>query len=333
MLHRTRVVLAFFLAVPAVLLADDVVRVKGSTIGYRGEIVRWDDRGLVMKTGPSQQLKEFTRDQIDRVDTKWPQGFDAGKAALTKGDFNEAVLQLRSALRDEQRNWAKDMIKGYLLQGVDGQGDLDATAELFVEIAPGRRDAGVMAYAPLRWTNDAPVSEQQRTAARSWLMKQDDPVVKLLAANWLIDGPDRDRAATVIERLVTDPDSRVRPVARAMLMREQLRKNPEAVTKEDVADYKTEVSQLPNSVRLGPQFVLGMAHDAVGEPIDAALAYLYIPFVISGPADLQAEALERAAAACRKAKLNQDAAKIAAELQNSFPTSAAAKRLKQPKGR
>src|SRR5688572_33401375 len=107
MLMHSSAVISF--AVLLTLPTDDVVRIKGSTISYRGEIVRWDEAGVALKWGRNQEVKEFSRDQIDRVETKWPAGFDAGKAALAKGDFNEASVQLRNAVRVETRPWAQDM--------------------------------------------------------------------------------------------------------------------------------------------------------------------------------------------------------------------------------
>jgi hypothetical protein len=320
-----------FFALVSSALADDGVKPKGSSIVYRGEIVRYDERGVTLKWGPSGQLKEFSRDQIERIDTKWPPGFEEGKAALTGGDFASAATQLRTAVREEKRTWAQDFCRSFLLQALDGQGDVEGAAEVFVDLAPHRNDVGIMAYAPFRWIKDPPLSEQRRTMARAWLLHNEEPLVKLLAANWLIDS-DRPKALTALEKLLTDPDGRVRPIARAMLLREQIEKDPKAVAKEDLAEFRVEVERLPKPVRVGPQYVLGLAYEAAGDPIDAALAFLYIPFVTYGPPELQADALERAAKACRKANLKGDAAKIEAELRKKFPASAAASRVKRKTG-
>jgi hypothetical protein len=321
---------AFFLSIPLLLVAaavaDDGVKPKGSSIVYRGEIVRYDERGLTLKWGPRQELKEFAPDQIDRIETKWPDGFDAGKAALAKGRFTEATVDLQRSLREEKRPWAQDMIKGLLLRALDGQGDSDAAAEVFVDLVPNRSDAAIMAYAPFRWTKGSP-SEQRLTAARAWLRQNDHSVVSLLAANWLID-VEKERATAALQKLVTDPDSRVRPIARALLLRERLRKNPKSITKDELTEFRGEVERLSPPVRFGPQYVLALAYEANGDPVEAALAFLYVPYVTSGPPDLQAECLERAAAACERAGLKGDSAKLRAELQQRFPASAAAKRTK-----
>lgn len=312
-------------------IPDDGVKPKGSSIVYRGEIVRYDERGVTLKWGPSQQLKEFSHDQVERIDTKWPLGFEEGKAALARGDFASAASQLRTAVREEKRPWAQDFCRGYLLRALDGQGDVEGAAEVFVDLAPNRRDVGIMAFAPFRWIKEPPLSEQRRTMARAWLLHNEEPLVKLLAANWLIDS-DRPKAQAALEKLLTDPDGRVRPIARAMLLREQIEKNPKVLAKEDLVEFRAEVERLPNPVRVGPQYVLGLAYEAAGEPIDAALAFLYIPFVTFGPPELQADALERAAKACRKANLKGDAAKIESELRKKFPASAAASRVKRNAG-
>lgn len=320
---------SFFLAV-APAIADDGVKPKGSSITYRGEIVRYDERGVSIKWGPSQQIKEFAPDQIEKIDTKWADGFESGKTALSKGEFAQAVSQLRSAVTEEKRPWAQNLYKGFLLRALDGQGNVDGAAEVFIELAPNRSDAGIMAYAPFRWIKDAPLSEERRTAARSWLLHNDEPIVKLLAANWLID-TDPAQAKAALEKLSTDPDNRVRPIARAMLLRERLIKKPKSIGKEELSDFKIEVERLPNPVRVGPQYILALVQEAIGDPIDAAFAFLYIPYVTSGPPELQADALERAANACRRANFNLDAAKIEAELKKKFPETSAAKRVKPAK--
>src|SRR4029079_6078612 len=102
---------------------------------------------------------------------------------------------------------------------------------------------------------------------------------------------------------------------------------------EDLAEFNAEVDKLPKAVRVGPQYVLGLIYEAKGDPVDAALAFLYVPYVTAGPPELQADALERAAQACRRANLKSDAARIEAELQKKFPASSAAKRVKQGSAR
>jgi len=317
---RAILLFGFLLFFASPSLSDDVVRVKGSTIAYRGEILRNDERGVTMKLAPRGELKEFAREQIERIDTRYPAAMDAGRTALSKGDFADAVPNLRSALREETRPWAQDQIKGLLLKALDGQGDVEGAADVFVELAPNRSDAGIMAYAPFRWVKEAAPADHRRAAARAWLLHNEEPVVRLLAANWLLE-TDAAQAKSALERLATDPDSRVRPIARAMLLRERLLKNAKSISKDDLAEFRSEVEKLPNAVRVGPQYVLALAYEANGDPIDAALAFLYVPFVTGGPPDVQADALDRASKACLKAGLKNDAAKLDAELRKRFPSA------------
>src|SRR5262245_45951147 len=137
---RSPLFVASLFALNLSAVADDGVKPKGSTITYRGEIVRNDQSGGTLKWGRGGQLKEFAHDQFDRIDTNWPDGFESGKAALSKGQFPQAATSLRSALREEKRPWAQDLCRGLLLRALDGQGDVDGAAEVFVELAPSRSD-------------------------------------------------------------------------------------------------------------------------------------------------------------------------------------------------
>jgi tetratricopeptide (TPR) repeat protein len=304
------------------------VKLKGSRIIYRGVILRYDDRGVSIRWMPRGEVKEFALDEVEEVMANWPEGYPKGKKLLEEGNYSEAAAELRAALAGEERVWAQEHMRNDLLRALRALGDVEGTADMFVKAISYRRDAAIMAYAPLRWVPGPPLTPRQLSAARTWMLAGDDPPVRLLGANWLMQGDEREKAKAVLESLRTDPDGRVRPLARAMLIADLLRANPKALSKEDLAEFRQEVVGLPNAVRIGPQFVLATAYERAGESTKAAFAYLTVPYVLGGPPELQAEALRRAATCSRSASMPEDAARLEAELLKRFPETSAARALK-----
>jgi hypothetical protein len=309
--------------------AHDIVKLKGSRISYRGTILKFDEEGITLKWMPRGDIKDFSHADIEEVRTQWAPGYEEGKKAIDAGEYQKGVGLLKSALTNENRTWAKDLIRSEMLRGLQAIGDLNGSASIFVEVASVRKDAAILAFAPIRWMKGEPLSENQHRLAKAWVLHGEAAPVKLLGANWLLSSPDRDLAKQELTKLVTDPDSRIRPLARAILLTDQLEHEPARISSETLLQFKRDVAGLPASIRMGPQYVLATAYEKAELWSQAALAYLYVPFVSGGPPEIQADALLRGAVCTEKAGFQSDARIIFSELAERFPKSTAFRKAQQ----
>jgi tetratricopeptide (TPR) repeat protein len=174
-----------------------------------------------------------------------------------------------------------------------------------------------MTLAPLIWSPEEKADDAALTAARRWLGDAERPLAQLVAASWLLGTNDESRAVAVLERLQTDRQQRIGWLARAQLWRMRLR----TATANDIDRYQGLVEKMPLAIRAGPQYVLGLALEQSGRPTEAALAYLWVPFVYDRHWRLADDALFRAAATTAQAGFADDARSLYRTLVREYPTS------------
>jgi hypothetical protein len=113
------------------------------------------------------------------------------------------------------------------------------------------------------------------------------------------------------------------------LLRTKLESKPIPLTKEDVVEFRAEVERLPAALRIGPQYILGLALEKFGTPTEASFAFLKVRFLLGGPPEMQADAVFRAAQSAERAGMDSDAKKLFRYLGQHFPASAAAAAAKK----
>ncbi|HVJ82345.1 MAG TPA: hypothetical protein VNC50_14850 [Planctomycetia bacterium] len=330
MRHPPRYFAALILSLVAAAsaAAQDAVRIKQSGL-YRGEIVQYDDQIIKIRLGTGDRTIDFPVEKIETVQTMRLPAQLAAEAALQRSDWQTAAREFRSALSQEKRAWAQQRMQADLVRVYASLGDENAMVETFLEISPHRRDPEILSQMPIRWTLEPPPTAEELARAKSWSEKAKDGAGALIAASWLIDGPESDAARQLLGRLATDVDERVRIIARALQVRERLRRSPNSVKPADLAELRADAAQAAGPLRAGPQFLLAAATEKSAAPADAALAYLKVAFVYGAKGDLAAEALYRGAVAAERGGLQPDAGRLYQELAKSHPSSAAAARAKK----
>lgn len=302
---------AWILASAIPSFAFDEVKLKnGQTL--RGALLRYDERGIALRLDSGRVLS-YPMSKVDKVGAKLSDAHEAAEQALKERRYDEAVDQFRRAQQRENRAWALSRIESGLVRALGNAGKLAEAGEAFLAIAAGRNDAEVMVLAPLIWLPDHKPGPEAVRQARQWL-QDERPIARLLAGSWLLETSDGEFAQKVLEQLATSPEQRVGWLARAQLWRTSPSQDADEIER-----FRVLIDKMPEAIRSGPQFMLGRAYQQTGRHVDAALAYLWVPFVYAPESDLAAEATLKAAESAQKAGLADDATKLFQELIDKLP--------------
>jgi tetratricopeptide (TPR) repeat protein len=251
--------------------------------------------------------------KVESVGAKLSDAHEMAEQALLERRYGQAVAQFRRADKSENRPWARARIESGLVRALGSDGKLAEAGEAFLNIAGGRDDAEVMVLAPLIWLPDHKPQLEAFRQARQWL-QDERALARLLAASWLFQTPEGEIAQKVLEQLATDPQQRVSWLARAQLWR-----SSENRTADEIERFGALIDKMPEPIRAGPQFMLARAYQQAGKHVDAALAYLWIPFVYAPDSELAVESTLLAAQASRRAGLTADAEKLFREVIAKHP--------------
>lgn len=299
--------------------AEDLVKLKnGQTI--RGTLQRHDERGVLIRDINGVEL-EYRAEQVGSVEAPLDPAHVSADESLASGNHARAVADYQRALGSEQRPWAASRIRAGLVRALRGEGRMLEAGRVFLDLARQRADPEVMVLAPLIWLPGEAVNAEALAAGRAWLDQPENAVAGLLAGSWLLETPERARAAAVLDRLEKERDARVSMMASVQRWRIRV----DQASPDEVAALRQLVESMPSAVRGGAYHVLGRAYAKAGQPAEAALAFLWVPLVYDSSGNLAADALLQAARASRQAGFDADAAKLTQELIRRFPGSRWAK--------
>jgi tetratricopeptide (TPR) repeat protein len=302
----------------ASVLAEDIVELYGTgrvgVVTVKGDLVRHDERGVILRTGNRDQRYEPER--IKSVKTKFLYEHEKGEEALRKQDHARAVTLFNQALQTENRVWAVSRIRAGLIRALTATGAIVKAGEEFLQLSADETEPEIMALAPLIWSTAPELNDADRQTALRWLGDANRPIRSLLAASWLLESGQRAGARDALRKLETSDD----PRGLAWLARAQsLRLADEKTDAADLRRFEDLLLRIPPSVRNGPRFALAGALERRGDHAGAAITWLWIPFVHGKDSDLAPEALVRAGSAAAKAGLVQDADRLFAEAVTKYP--------------
>ncbi len=173
-----------------------------------------------------------------------------------------------------------------------------------------------MVYAPLAWKIGHKPNEAEAAQAKRWILDAEKPIEQLIAASWLLEVDETNRAEKVLDQMETVSDSRgLGWLARGQ--RYRLAEN--ARSSDHIKQLEALLERTPRQFRSGTQLVYGQCLDRLNRPADAAIAFLWIPFVYQKSPRHNPEALLLAAQSAKKAKMNQDAEKLFKQVIADFP--------------
>ncbi|MFH5806783.1 tol-pal system YbgF family protein, partial [Alienimonas sp. DA493] len=286
------VVLAAVLAATAA--AEDVVTVRTEDGGRRdavGEVVAYDSNLLSLRA-PTGALLDFPAGDVVKVTTPRLPDHLAGLRAWAERDAAAAREKLAAALEQEPREWVRREILAALITADLAAADRASAGGRFLALY--RSDPGAterLGLMPVPW-GDRPPRGDDLAAANRWIHGPDD-VEQLLGAGVLVGSPARRAGAVeVLQRLSRSGSSEIAELARLQRWRAKLLAGEGTRTELDAA--RRRIDGLPEPLRAGPLFTLGVAAEAAGRSDEAVEAFLWSPVTDSADPVRAADGLLRA---------------------------------------
>jgi hypothetical protein len=170
-------------------------------------------------------------------------------------------------------------------------GDYVRAAQRFLPITESDPETWYYGLIPLVWTEDAPATASV-AEARTWL-RNANPAARLIGASWLLAGADRVAAEKVLSDLASDPNRNIQRLAQAQLWRLRLDAGPLPTV--ELRRWENTAQDVPRELRPGIMFLLGRGYAQRQDSLQAAAAWLWLPFEYPELRTLAAEAQQRAA--------------------------------------
>lgn len=286
-----------------------------------GEIIDYDGRDLTLRSS-SGTPQYIASDDVVEVKTHYDAVHKEGIAAFREAKFDLAKSKLITAYDREPREWVDREIASWIVRVSLLQNDFRTAFRYFSAIIksdPYTRHWGI---APLIWS-PVNITDEIRKPLRASLISS-RPEERFLAASILLfDGVSGRLAERELNELASDPNPRISRLARAQLWRVSLAN--QEITENILRGWREQIEQLPESMRPGPQYLLGRGYLAVGELRSAAAEFLKLTIIYTNNDSLTARATLEAAEAIEKTGLTSEADILYRELEVRFPTTNEAK--------
>lgn len=310
-------VLAAALAAPAA--AQDTVYLSSdsSDRGYTkvvGQVIDYTGRALQVQTsGGSQQT--FPSGRVLRIDTRYgPQQAEADRR-FAERDFASASALYEKARSAEPRAWVRRQITAQLVWCYQALGQPERAGEEFLLLIRGDPVTIHFGCIPLAWISSAP-SVLVEQAARQWLTR-DEPAAVLLGASHLLATSSRSQALEKLGQLTTEADRRIALLALAQTWRAAV----VTAKQQQLHGWEETIERMPEPLRAGPYYVLGLAWAHRQTWDEAALAWLRIPILYSEHRALAARSLLDAGRSLEQLDRSEQATHLYTELLKTYPES------------
>jgi len=307
----------------APVAAQDTVYVSSSRSarGYTklsGRVVDYTGRELRLVI-PGTGEQSFPAGEVLRIETQHVRQQVEADAAFAKGEFASALALYREARTAESRVWVRRQITAAMVWCYRALGRPELAAEEFLLLI--RSDPQTLHFEciPLAWVPSQPsvVLEQ---SARQWLTRQEMPAAVLLGASQLMSTALRPAALARLRQLTADPDRRIAQLARAQTWRAAV----VTADGEELAGWQTAVEEMPQPLRAGPYYVLGLAWAQRQDWEQAALAFLRVPILYPQHRSIAARSLIDAGQSLERTGGTGQAARLYRELIETYPETRSA---------
>jgi TolA-binding protein len=287
----------------------DQVEVRSSESGapfvVEGEVVEWNREQIVIER-PTGQRARYAATRVLRVDTTWPDDYDAALVHMNQGEYRQAADRFLAAARALQRPWARREAMAHLARCYASAGAWSRAVETWLATVAGDPAARALDEVPLAWF--AMPAIDRDTLAKWWRTTSDD--AQLIAASWMIATADREAAIAKLNELARRDDQRVARLARAQLWRSQLVQ----ADIETVDRWHREARQWADSVGGGPWLVVAEGYARLGEHQQAMLAAMRPVVLAPAGSPLRPQGLLQAARSAQQLGEADNARRLAAEI-------------------
>jgi tetratricopeptide (TPR) repeat protein len=295
--------------------AQDRVHVAGSTGGKRvmaGRVLEYTGRALEFQH-PGGRRETVPGEMVLQVETQHVKTHQEADAAFAQQRFQEALALYARAGNEEPRTWVRRHILAQKVRCYRAMDRLDLAGSEFLLLVQSDPATPYFDCIPLAWVPEQPSPALEQTA-RGWLGRE-EPAAALLGASHLLGTGVRAQALARLRQLATAPDRRIALLATAQQWRA-------AVTTVDAAQldaWERTIAQMPEPLRAGPWFVLGLARVGARQWDEAALALLQAPILYPDDRRLAAAALVEAGRALGQLGRPRQAARLYREVLQSYP--------------
>jgi signal peptidase II len=299
---------------------------RTSRITVTGDIQDYTGRGLILKRRSGGGLMRYSRDEVIDVVTSHSRRHIEGRKLLAEGRIAEADAAFTQALDEEDRTWVRRDILASQVKCALWRGDDRLAAQRFLHIVDSDSDTLYFGLMPLVWQEQPSASVVAAAAdARRWLQGPSD-ASRLIGASWLAHGGEKSQALLVLRTLSSAPQPNIQRYAQMQLWRARL--DAGDVTAAELRRWVKLVEDLAPDLRAGPMFVIGRGYELQRDDLNAAAAFLWLPFEHPHLRDLASEAQARAAEALLRAGDRPAATQQAREVLARFPDSVGETRAK-----
>ena len=314
----------------AVPLTDRVVvqpAGRTSRMTVAGDIEDYTGRGLILQTRRGAGTMRYSRSEVIEVHTKYSSEHLTGKKLFSEGRVAEADEEFQKALDDEDRPWVRREILASQVKCALWRGDYKRAAQRFQAIAESDPDTLYFGLMPLVWQEQPlPSVTAAASEARRWLQSE-TASARLIGASWLLHGPDNAAATRLLKELASSPQPTIQRLAQMQMWRTRLEARD--LTAAEVRRWVTLTDEFSADLRAGAQFLIGRAYEQQHDDLNAAAAWLWLPFEHPEHRHLAAEAQARAAEALLRAGETAAALQQAREVSLRFENTPAATRALQ----
>ncbi len=298
---------------PSLAMGQDVVvhqSQNGPAVRREGTITDWS--GLTLRMQQAGRTRDFDGAEVIAIETQWPTGYDQGLQGLARRDYRAALNSFSEALGQEQRPWAKNIIRSKQLACQLATEELPAAAQTFFDIIATDPQSRFAPMCPLRWSGNQSGMNQM---AADWI-NSDEPIVQLLGASWLI-GTDAQTARPVLEELTRDIDPTVAGLAVGQLWNARQKK----MTAAEIDVWLKKIETMPIPVRSGPRLAIAAAQSRSGFTEAAIASYMRVAILYPDRPLISAPALYQSATLLHNTGHGDSALRLMAELKSKYPAS------------
>jgi tetratricopeptide (TPR) repeat protein len=252
-------------------------------------------------------------DEVLRIETSTTQQQAAADAAMARGDFSSALALYREARKAESREWVRRGITAQLVWCHRALGQTERACGEFLILIQSDPETVYFSCIPLAWVPSPPSVLLEQSAGK-WIQSQ-TPAVVLLAASHLLSSGTRPTAQARIRELTTHSDRRIALLAVAQTWRAKV----VTAGEEQLVGWRNVIESMPEPLRAGPYYVLGLGWRQHRQWEQAVLAFLRIPVLYREHHVLASRALWEAGQLLEKLQRGEEAVRLYRELVTAYP--------------
>ncbi len=302
--------------------AEDVVYVTTtSDRGYMkltGRVVDYTGRELRLQASNGSEQR-FLGERVLRIETEHGPAQVEADRRFARREFGPALDLYRQARDAETRPWVRRQIIAQIVWCYRNLARPEMAGEEFLLLVRSDPTTPHFGCIPLAWIPSQPSLLLERSA-QQWLARDDMPAAVLLGASHLLPTRARPRALEKLRKLTTDADRRIAFLALAQTWRAA------AVTagRQQLAGWSETIERMPEPLRAGPYYVLGLAWAQQKGWEQAALAWLRVPILYPEERPLAARSLLEAGQSLERLGRTGRAVRLYSELIETFPETQSA---------